>query len=119
MKKFSKKTLFWTPRVLTILFALFISIFAFDVFEENEGFLNISLALFLHLIPTFVIIIILILSWKREWIGGIFYLILAILYIFWANSRLIFPFYLIIATPLILIALLFFLNWKFKDKIKG
>ena len=30
-----KRVLYWTPRVLGILFALFISIFALDVFGEG------------------------------------------------------------------------------------
>lgn len=33
-----KQTLYWTPRILGILFVLFISIFAADVFEEHLGF---------------------------------------------------------------------------------
>ena len=32
-----RQFLFWSPRVLTILFALFLSLFALDVFEEGYG----------------------------------------------------------------------------------
>ena len=32
MKKSAKQWLFWTPRVLVMLFAAFVSIFALDVF---------------------------------------------------------------------------------------
>ena len=34
----SKQLLFWTPRILGILFALFLSMFALDVFGEGYGF---------------------------------------------------------------------------------
>ncbi len=38
MKRPMKQFLFWSPRVLTILFALFLSLFALDVFGEGYGF---------------------------------------------------------------------------------
>ena len=33
-----QKTILWTPRVLAILYAAFISVFALDVFGEGYGF---------------------------------------------------------------------------------
>src|ERR1035441_3495384 len=52
MKTSTKRFLFWTPRIICILFACFVSIFALDVFQENHGFWNTLLALLIHLIPT-------------------------------------------------------------------
>ena len=44
----AKGVLFWAPRFLTMLFALFLSIFALDVFAEAKGFLETLTALFAH-----------------------------------------------------------------------
>ncbi len=57
------KILYWTPRVLGILFAVFISIFALDVFGEY-GFPEVLVALFMHLIPTFLVVGVLLIAWK-------------------------------------------------------
>ena len=60
----TKRLLFWTPRIICLLFAAFISLFALDVFEENHGFWNTLLALSLHLIPTAILLLILATSWR-------------------------------------------------------
>jgi len=108
--------LLWAPRILCILFAIFISFFAFDVFDQGTGFWKTLLALLIHLIPTFLIIIILILSWKRTWIGGISYILIGIAYIIWSSqtgrgSQIIY-------IPLFLVGILFLTSWFLRKKIK-
>lgn len=83
MNRPTKRILYWTPRVLCILFALFITLFAFDVFAEGLSVPKVILALLLHLIPTAVIVIVLIISWRREWVGAIVYVALAVAYLIW------------------------------------
>jgi hypothetical protein len=114
MNKAIKRLVYWTPRVLCILFAVFISLFALDVFEEGKGFWGTSVALLLHLVPTIIIVAVLVVSWRREWIGGILYIALSIFYVVWAWGRgrgttyaLIF-----ISGPLLLVGILFLLNWR-------
>jgi hypothetical protein len=111
MKKPVKRVLFWGPRILSIIFAIFLSLFALDVFLEGYDVLDTLIALFIHLIPAFIVLIVLALSWRREWIGGVGYLILGALYmiLFWDPSRWVA--YLMISGPLFLIGILFFMNW--------
>jgi len=45
MNTTTKRVLFWAPRVLGILFALFLSLFALDVFSEGYSFGETMLAL--------------------------------------------------------------------------
>jgi hypothetical protein len=104
--------LYWTPRALCIVFAAFISLFAMDVFSENSGFLETSLALLLHLIPTFVIIGVLVISWRREWIGGILFIAMGLLYVIAMWGRFPLSTYLIIAGAPGLMGILFLLNWR-------
>jgi hypothetical protein len=70
-----KPILYWAPRILAILFIAFISIFALDVFSEPHWYL----ALFMHLIPSFILTLITIIAWKKEKLGGILFLILAVI----------------------------------------
>jgi hypothetical protein len=117
MSKPLKRILYWAPRILTILFAAFISIFALDVFGEGYGFWETVLALTMHLIPTALLVILLILSWRWEWVGAI-YIVLGFVYIFSMRG---FPVsvYLIISGPAFLIGVLFLINWVYRAKIRA
>lgn len=106
-----KPLLFWLPRVLTILFALFISLFALDVFGEGLGLLRTVGALLVHLIPTAVILLLLAVAWHREWVGALAYVSLSVLYLVIAWERFHWSAYAVISGPLLLIGLLFFLGW--------
>jgi hypothetical protein len=118
MSKTLKQILFWSPRALSILFALFISIFALDVFSEGYDFWKTLLALTIHLIPSIIILLFLIIAWRWEWIGGIVFLILAISYIVMAWRRFPLSVYFVIAGPMVIISILFFVNWKYKAEVQ-
>jgi len=49
MNSFSRKVLFWTPRLACLGFAIFLSLFALDVFSEGNGFWKTILGLLIHL----------------------------------------------------------------------
>ena len=93
-----KKIFYWLPRVLSILFIIFISLFALDVFEEPQWFL----ALIIHLIPSYILIAITIVAWKNEKAGGILFLLAGIALMFLARSGA-----LIVAAPPLVIGILF------------
>lgn len=113
-----RQSLFWTPRVLTMLFALFISIFALDVFSEARGIASIASALMMHLIPTLLVVALLVLAWRWEWIGAVGFVGLGALYIliFWGRFPL--SVYATIAGPLLVIGTLFGFNWKFHTQLR-
>ena len=111
------KLLYWTPRVLGILFAVFISIFAVDVFGEY-GFPEVLVALFMHLIPTFLVIGVLLIAWKWELVGGVLYILLGLFYIWLAWGRFEGLTFLIVAGPVILTGVLFVLGGVFRNKIR-
>jgi hypothetical protein len=113
------KLLFWIPRILTIIFILFLGLFALDVFEGNESLIKKLGGFLIHLIPNFVLILVLIVAWKHEWIATIAYLIVGIAYIvmFWGRFPVVT--YLTIAGPLFLIAVLFWLNWMNRKKLNN
>ena len=113
MKTSLKQLLFWTPRILCLLFAAFISIFAADVFGAGYGFWKTILALLIHLIPTGIILVILAISWRWEWVGGTLFTALGALYLIMFWGRFHWSVYLVIAGPLFLVGVLFFLNWLF------
>ena len=113
-----KRLLFWTPRILCLLFAGFISLFAADVFNEGFGFWQTILALLVHLIPTGIVLIVLALSWRWEWVGGILFTALGALYLIQFWGRFHWQVYLCIAGPLFFIGALFLLNWLCRGKLR-
>jgi len=119
MSTTSERLLFWTPRLLSILFIGFLSLFALDVFDEHLGFWPTAFALLMHLLPSIVLVAALIVAWRREWIGSILYGIAGLLYIIWAvfvprpvPISVRFLWMLTIAGPAFVIAALFLVHWK-------
>jgi len=55
--------------------------FSLDVFSENLGFWGTALGLFMHNIPALILAIVLWISWKREIVGGIGFILGGISYI--------------------------------------
>ncbi len=119
MKHSMKSVMLWSPRVLAILFALFLSLFALDVFDGKSGILETLVGFAIHLIPTGIIVIAIILSWRREWIGGTVFIILPLFYIYSTWGRFPLSVYLIMCTPMAVISILYFLNWKIKKDNRG
>lgn len=114
-----KSVLLWTPRILGIMFAAFISIFALDVFGEGYGLWKTVLALLLHLIPTGIILVVLALSWRWEWVGGALFVALAALYLIAFWGRFHWSAYLVISGSLFLIGILFLINWVCRRWLRG
>jgi hypothetical protein len=114
-----KKTLLWTPRIAGILFVLFISLFAFDVFEAGLGFWGTLLALFMHLLPSLLLAIAIYVAWKREWVGAGLFIGWAIWYVVFFGSR-DFPWitYFILAGIPTAIGLLFLADWIWRKQIR-
>lgn len=106
----ARKVLYWLPRILAILTGLLLLVFSFDSFggdnssgKELQGFL-------VHNIPLFVLIIILVVAWKYEVIGGALFILMFIaLGIFFkafsGNSAS-----LIIIAPILIAGVLFILH---------
>jgi len=107
-----KHILFWTPRVLCLLFAAFISLFALDVFDDHHGFWQTSLALLMHLIPTFIVLAVLAVTWCWEWIGAILLPALGAFHLVTMWGRFPWSTYVLIDGPLLLLGVLFLINWR-------
>jgi hypothetical protein len=111
MTEATKRLLYWVPRVLCFLFAAFLSIFALDVFSEGHGVWETVIALLMHLVPSFVILIVLAIAWRWEWVGAVVFGALGVFYIVAAWGRFPLVAYLAISGPLFVMAGLFLANW--------
>ena len=111
---------YWIPRILSILFIIFLALMSLDVISPELSLSQIIVGMFMHNIPTLVMMIVLIISWKYEIVGGIAFLLAGLLYIILVTRsgiawHLALSWSLIIAGPAFLIGILFMINW-FKRK---
>lgn len=115
---------YWTPRILSIIFILFLAIFSLDVFDMGLDFWGTLGGLFMHNIPVLILAAILLISWKHEIVGGIAFSLAGIAYIVMMISNswgepsgwYAVSYSLIIAVPAIFIGIMFIVNWlKKKD----
>lgn len=106
-----KRFLYWSPRILCIAYALFLSLFALDVFGQGYTFGETLLALLIHLVPVYIVVIVLILAWRWDWVGAVVFTALAAAYIAVGWGEFHWSAYLAISGPLVLVGGLFLLSW--------
>ena len=119
MGKKINRFVYWTPRILSIIFILFLAMFSLDVFDMKLGFWETALGLFMHNIPVFVLLIVLLIFWKHEIVGGIVFILAGTAYVvimLMNTLRNSFEWYMVfwslqIAGPAFLIGILFIINW--------
>jgi len=68
----------WLPRIICILAILFVSMFALDAFSPGLSIWQQIGAFLIHLIPSYVLLALLIVAWRWEYIGGIIFTIIGI-----------------------------------------
>jgi len=119
------KFIFWIPRILGIIFILFLAMFSLDVFDNSYTFWETIVGLFMHNIPALILLVVLIISWKYELVGAIIFILAGLFYI---GTLLItismdsspqwymLVWSLIIAGPAFLIGILLLVGWSQKKK---
>ncbi len=124
MKK-SIKLFHWLPRILCIIAILFISMFALDSFEGNISIWQKLAGFAIHLIPSYILTVFLLIAWKWERIGGILFIVIGLAFApfiithnyamnhsIWWTSLVV----LTINLPFIVVGGLFLLSYHLKKK---
>lgn len=113
------KFVYWTPRILSIIFICFLALFSLDVFSPELSFWQIAVGLFMHNIPVLILLAVLLISWKHEIVGGAAFILAGLLYIFMLLINIIknpSEWYMLfwalqISGPAFLIGILFIIGW--------
>lgn len=121
MERKINRYLYWTPRIISILFVIFLAMFSLDVITPEASFSEIAMGLLMHNIPSLVLLIVLIISWKYEIVGGIVFILAGLLYILFAFQAgrdwdVVLIWILTIAGPAFLVGILFMINWFKKEQ---
>jgi len=107
--------IYWAPRILGIMLVLFLALFSLDVFDMAASPTDLVVGLLMHNIPTFLLILLLVVSWRRAWPAGIVLPILGLAYSL-SNLGEHWSVHVAITLPLVLVGLLFLLSWEVQKK---
>jgi len=102
-----KDNLIWIPRVLAIVIIVFISLFALDVFSGGAPFIKKLGGFLFHLIPSFILLFILLISWRKPLIGGLLFVLLSIAFTFFFRTYRSLPTFFSMTFPIALAGILF------------
>jgi hypothetical protein len=95
-----------------ILYAFALLVFAADVFNNEQNIAQTFYDLLLHLIPTAVILLIVVVAYNRSLIGAIIFLVLGLMYIITGWANLHWTAHVLIAGPLLVLSALYITAWK-------
>ncbi|MFA6376041.1 MAG: hypothetical protein WCX69_01415 [Candidatus Paceibacterota bacterium] len=117
---------YWAPRLLSICFVVFLVLFSLDVFEPGRSAQEIAIGLFAHNVLALLLAAVVVISWKREIVGGVTFIMAGIFYIIMVMAGTIkngFEWYMIswfltISGPAFLIGALFLWGWHRKKAAK-
>lgn len=95
----------WSARVLAMAGILFVSAFALDVLGTGLPLPEIALALFIQLLPGLALAVILAITWRNEWLGGILFVLAGLSpFVLFSNPKWV---NLMLGSPFLLSGLLF------------
>lgn len=102
------KNLFtWLPRVIVLVFILFIASFALDAFDEDASFWGKIGDFAKHLIPAAVTSVFLFVAWRYRIFGGLLLMVLGMVFTIYFRTDRSLYYFMSISFPLLLGGLLF------------
>lgn len=116
--KWTTIVLLWTPRVLAMALALFLAMFAMDVFIEGNDYWETTGDFVKHLVPSLCVIAILAIGWRRDGLAALGFVALAIAYFVAFTSWKHLPESLIFTLPPLGISLSFYARMRLMKDAK-
>jgi len=107
----------WAPRIASFLIIFFLTLFSFDVFSGNASFWQMLGGFLVHNLPSIVLLILLIIAWKRPIVGFISFLIFALAFTAFFVRSFISPNLFFFVLPILLIAFLYYADWQWNKKL--
>jgi hypothetical protein len=99
----------WLPRILAILVCLFLSLFALDAAGLSE--------FAIHIAPMLVLLAIVAVSWRWEWVGGLVFTGAAVAYAYLARDHA--SWILVISGPLLIVGVSYLWSWRYHGRLRA
>lgn len=107
MKLTGKDIFLWTPRVLGMVFAAFLSLFVFDVFDPALRWWEVTIAWLIHMVPTVIVVVSLVIAWRRPFVGSVLFFAFGLAFFVMSGGE-----GWIITIPLLIIGGSFLISWR-------
>jgi hypothetical protein len=108
-----RQLIYWTPRIIGLLVVALFTLLSFEVLTEGLPFGEAMLAWLTHLIPAALLGAAMAITWHREWVGGILFILYSLLYLVAFQGAHV-AIYLWMALPLLVAGILFFVDWRLR-----
>jgi hypothetical protein len=95
-----------------ILYALALLVFASDVFSKDQSISQMVSDLFMHLIPTALVLLFVVVGNKRSLVGAIIFLVSGTSYVISGWTNMHWTAHVLIAGPLLAISFLYVMDYK-------
>ena len=113
--KHLRRFLTWTPRVLTFLLIVFMSLFSFDAFTGNDPWYKMIFGFIIHSLPVMFLFLVWFISIHKPLVGGTIYSIFALLFFLWMaieQSRQGYANALYFGVPFLFVGIFYYLDYK-------
>lgn len=105
----------WAPRILSLAFVGFLSLFALDVFTSPFEW-TMLLGFVIHLLPSFALLAIVLVAWRYPVVGAVAFVGFALGYIWLAGLGRPWSWYAGISGPSLIVGILYLLDWLRRKK---
>jgi hypothetical protein len=113
----SRPWLRWSARIGACLFCLFLSVFALDAFGHGKTLIDALPDFAIHLAPVLVLLAVVAVSWRWEWVGGVVFTGAAAWYASFARDHI--SWVVTISSPLLIVGVLYFWSWLHDRGVRG
>jgi hypothetical protein len=100
----------WSARIVAIATCAFLSLFALDAWTPGRPLSQTAAEVAVHLVPSAILLLIILLAWRQPWIGAVGFVALAAAYAVMVRFRL--DWLLVVSGPLLTAGLLFLWSWR-------
>jgi hypothetical protein len=101
--------LLWSPRILGIAVCGFLALFSLDAFGGGVSLFEALPGFAVHVAPVLALLVVVLISWRWEWVGGLVFIALAACYAYVASDHA--SWVAVISGPLLLVGALFSWSW--------
>jgi hypothetical protein len=99
--------LIWIPRVLAIVFIVFLMLFSVDTFSGDAPFLKKLGGFLIHSIPSLVLLLVLLIFWKKPLISGSLFILFGVAFALYFNTFRVLSTFLLTTSPFLLVGIIF------------
>ena len=115
-KKSKREKYQWIPRLFSIFLIIYFGLFTLEVWYQDVSLAQKLIDLIIHLIPSIVMLICLLVSWRFQTAGGMMFVVAGFGSAIFFNTFSSLTDFILISFPIFISAILFFISDSLEDR---